>query len=127
LLASSSSNPVTDDTHPAQLDLSVVMLLIGTFASADDFDPAAFVASAAFTLVFFDFIGMLRATFLCIDFVFASSSVNLAKIIASRTVIPGARIRVATACFTLSSLILHVRGMLRERLSVRLYRSIAGD
>jgi hypothetical protein len=24
-------------------------------------------------------------------------------------------------------LILHVRGMLRERLSVRLYRSIAGD
>jgi hypothetical protein len=104
-----------------------MLLVIGTFASADDIDPDAFVALATFTLAFFDFIGMLCATFLCINFVFASSSVNLAKIITSRTVIPGARIRVATACFTLSSLIFHVRGMLRERLSVRLYRSIAGN
>ena len=60
---------MTDDAHPTSLDpLAVTMVLIGAGASADDLDPDAFAAVAAITLAFFDFIGMLRATFLGLIF-----------------------------------------------------------
>jgi hypothetical protein len=66
-------------------------------------------------------------TFRCIDLVLASSSVNFARIIASRTVIPGAQIRMLTAAFALPGLTRLVRGMMGQQLPVGLYRSASVD
>jgi hypothetical protein len=84
-------------------------------------------AWAVVKLAFFAFIGMLCANFRCIDFVFASSLVKSAKIIASRTVSCGAQSRMLTAFFAFSSSTILVRGMMGERLSLEFYRSNAVD
>jgi len=66
-------------------------------------------------------------TYRCIDLVLASSSVNFARIIASRTVTPGARSRMRTAAFAFSGLTRLVRGMMGQQLPVGLYRSANVD
>jgi hypothetical protein len=68
-----------------------------------------------------------RDTFRCIDLVLASSSVNFARIIASRTVTPGAQIRMRPAAFALSGSARLVRGMMGQQLPVGLYRSASVD
>ena len=66
-------------------------------------------------------------TFRCIDLELASSSVNSARIIASRTVTPGARIRMRTAAFALSGSTRLVHGMMGQQLPVGLYRNASVD
>ncbi len=57
------------------------------------------VTAAAGDYISMVFFTMSQDTFRCIDLVLASSSVNFARIIASGTVTPGARIRMRTAAF----------------------------
>jgi hypothetical protein len=84
-------------------------------------------AWAVIKLAFFAFIPMLLATFRCIDFVFASSLVKSAKIIASQTVSCGAQSRLLTASFIFSSSTILICGMMGERLTLGFYRSNAVD
>jgi hypothetical protein len=101
--------------------LSRITALIGVPVYTDT-DTCAVVK-----LAFLAFIGMLRATFRCFNFMFASSLVKSSKIIASQTVSCGAQSRMLTASFAFSLLTIIVRGMMGEILSLGFYRSNAVD
>jgi hypothetical protein len=80
-----SSNVVRDDIHPALLlgDMPSLSRINTSIGAPED---TAMDTLVVIKLAFFAFIGMLCATFHCIDFVFASSLVKSSKIIASQTV-----------------------------------------